>query len=175
MKTHTLKTWPEEFQAIRAGRKRHESRDNDRDFRVGEFLRLEEFVPHPACQGSGRVWGNGDKEDCGCAKPHGTYTGQSLLAQITYATPGGQWGLPASKMVLSIVAIRPHQYALEDDELAKLNAWDHQCKWHGTPDRYAGAIGGELTFSFTPTSLGRIAKVRCGCGAEIDLTEYSAW
>lgn len=35
------------------------------------------------------------------------------------------------------------------------------------------AIGGRLTFSFTPTSLGCISKVKCVCGEEIDTTNYS--
>lgn len=40
---------------------------------------------------------------------------------------------------------------------------------------YVGPIGGNLTFSFTPTGLGVIAKVRCSCGAELDLTDYESW
>lgn len=33
-----------------------------------------------------------------------------------------------------------------------------------------GAIGGRLTYSFTPTSIGTIATVKCACGYEIDCT-----
>lgn len=38
-----------------------------------------------------------------------------------------------------------------------------------------GAIGGRLTFSFTPTSLGVIYKVKCACGKEKDITSYDQW
>jgi hypothetical protein len=40
---------------------------------------------------------------------------------------------------------------------------------------YSGAIGGELTYSFTPTSLGTIIKVKHSSGAELDLTFYESW
>ena len=43
------------------------------------------------------------------------------------------------------------------------------------PDLYYGAIGGELTYSFTPTSLGVIVKVKHAYGMEIDVTEYDDW
>ena len=41
---------------------------------------------------------------------------------------------------------------------------------------YAGAIGGRLTYSFTPTGLGTIVVVKCGLtDEELDLTEYDLW
>lgn len=39
---------------------------------------------------------------------------------------------------------------------------------------YAGAIGGDMTVSFTPTGLGTIVKVE-SWGHTIDLTEYDTW
>jgi hypothetical protein len=45
IREHELKTWPEFFRAIREGRKRHEVRANDRDFRVGDVLVLREYEP----------------------------------------------------------------------------------------------------------------------------------
>lgn len=45
MTTHHLKTWPEYFQAVRAGAKTFEARKDDRDFRVGDTLVLHEYVP----------------------------------------------------------------------------------------------------------------------------------
>jgi len=83
---HTLKTWPEPFAAVLAGHKRHEVRDDDRDFRVGDVLQLQEFVPT----------GNGDA---------GPYTGRAAWRLITYKTSGGQWGIPAGKCVLSIAPL----------------------------------------------------------------------
>jgi len=38
-----------------------------------------------------------------------------------------------------------------------------------------GAIGGGLTFCFTPTGLGNIEVVKCACGAELNLTEFDKW
>lgn len=38
-----------------------------------------------------------------------------------------------------------------------------------------GAIGGRLTYCFTPTGLGDVIKVKCSCGEEIDLTIYEDW
>ena len=43
--THYLKTWPEYFAAIEAGRKTFEVRRGDRDFAVGDVLVLEEYDP----------------------------------------------------------------------------------------------------------------------------------
>lgn len=39
---------------------------------------------------------------------------------------------------------------------------------------YAGAIGGDVTYSFTPTSLGTVIKVE-SWGRVLDLTEYDMW
>lgn len=65
------------------------------------------------------------------------------------------------------------RFNLDINELSKLEQWDndHKCELK----EYSGAIGGRLTFSFTPTGLGVVTKVKCGCGEEIDLTEYNDW
>lgn len=42
---HNLKCWPEYFRAIKDGRKTFEVRLNDRDFREGDILCLEEYDP----------------------------------------------------------------------------------------------------------------------------------
>lgn len=44
-KVHSLKCWPEFFEPIGAGLKTFEVRKHDRDFRVGDLLRLEEWDP----------------------------------------------------------------------------------------------------------------------------------
>ena len=36
---------------------------------------------------------------------------------------------------------------------------------------YHGAIGGDVTFEITPTSIGDFLTVRCSCGAELDYEE----
>ncbi len=40
---------------------------------------------------------------------------------------------------------------------------------------YAGAVGGEYTFCFTPTSIGTVIKVKHATGAELDLSDYENW
>lgn len=48
-------------------------------------------------------------------------------------------------------------------------------KWEKHCEIYAGAIGGRISFEFTPTGLGDIVKAKCLCGKEIDLTESEDW
>ena len=49
-----------------------------------------------------------------------------------------------------------------------------QCWDDGYP--YTGAIGGGLTYEFTPTSLGLVTKVKYGLSEEeIDLSDYENW
>jgi len=62
-------------------------------------------------------------------------------------------------------------YLSEEDE-KKYAEWS---KNHNCPITYTGAIGGKTTFQFTPTGLGSIIKVICGCGEELDLTDYESW
>lgn len=41
---------------------------------------------------------------------------------------------------------------------------------------YNGAIGGSLTYHFTPTSLGVVKKITDSkTGKELDLTDYDSW
>lgn len=105
MNTHELKVWPDSFQAAWDEKKPYEVRKDDRNFSVGDQLHLREFAPHEPCRGTHRVWGSGDTEDCGCAPPHGTYTGRTILASVTYKTSGGEWGIPEGLCVLGIKLI----------------------------------------------------------------------
>jgi hypothetical protein len=76
--THELKTWPDAFDAVYTGRKRYEVRVMDRDFCVGDRLHLREWDP--------------DQK----------YFGREFLAEITYMTSGGDWGLPPGLCVMSL-------------------------------------------------------------------------
>ena len=65
-------------------------------------------------------------------------------------------------------------FSLDDSKRSPLAKW---LKEHDETCRYAalmkqGAIGGRLTYSFTPTHLGVIVKVQCSCGEECDVTDY---
>ncbi len=59
--THDLKCWPVSFDAIERGDKNHEVRRTDRDFKVGDFLRLKRWAPEEKI-----------------------YTGRVLVVRITY-------------------------------------------------------------------------------------------
>jgi hypothetical protein len=67
------------FHAIWHGIKAYEIRKSDRDFQVGDALRLREYNPD---------------DD--------SYTGREITAGITYITRGGTWGLPDDVCVMSI-------------------------------------------------------------------------
>lgn len=84
MHEHELRTWPEPFEAIKRGHKRHEIRRDDRGYAVGDTLYLREFRPGPAAAGLS------------------IYTGRWMRCRVTYLTPGGAWGLAAGLCVMSI-------------------------------------------------------------------------
>ncbi len=73
---HELKTWPEYFQAIMDGRKTFEIRSNDRNFQVGDTLRLREWCPK-----------------------RGDYTGFKIDRQVTYIT---NWDQKPGNVVMAI-------------------------------------------------------------------------
>lgn len=73
-------------------------------------------------------------------------------------------------------------FTLTDEQLARVRHWEktHECKYrtdeYGVDGEiYAGAIGGSIEYTFIPTGIGDICKVRCICGAIIDLTEFDNW
>ncbi len=47
--THKLKCWPNYFDDLMSGKKTFEVRVNDRDFKVGDVLELQEFSPTRSC------------------------------------------------------------------------------------------------------------------------------
>jgi hypothetical protein len=63
-------------------------------------------------------------------------------------------------------------FKLTEDQQEETKEWmnSHDC----TID-YEGAIGGKITYNFTPTGLGVIERVSCSCGSVLDLTEYDKW
>jgi hypothetical protein len=62
-------------------------------------------------------------------------------------------------------------FTLSDKQLKKINRW---VKKH--PQLARGTIGGTFTYSFTPTSLGVVEKVKHNpSGDELDVTEYQDW
>ncbi len=78
-KEHTLKTWSQYFDRIETGQKLFEVRKNDRDFQVGDILRLEEWNPET-------------KE----------YSHRVIHVEVTYVLQGGQFGIDPGFCVMSI-------------------------------------------------------------------------
>ena len=56
-------------------------------------------------------------------------------------------------------------FMIYPDESEKINEWlkDH--------NHYSGAVGGNITYSFTPTSIGIIGTVKCSCGKSLCFRE----
>lgn len=70
------------------------------------------------------------------------------------------------------------RFSLTPEQEAKIYAWETEqnkpyLDEHGYP--YFGTIGGNLTYMFTPTSLGVIEKVKHASGEILDITDYSSW
>jgi len=78
-------------------------------------------------------------------------------------------------MVSTVNEERKIMFSLDPKELEKRKEWEENHNLTCPYTSYSGAIGGRLTFSFTPTSLGVIAKIKCACGEETDLTDYDLW
>lgn len=79
---HEIKSWPEQFQAVHTGNKKHEVRKFDRDYQPGDDITLRE-------------WNPSDEK----------YTGREIKAVITDVTWPGMFGLPWDIGVFSIALI----------------------------------------------------------------------
>ena len=69
------------------------------------------------------------------------------------------------------------EFQIDEKETKKLNDWlkEHNKKCVFKDPANQGAIGGRLTYSFTPTGLGCVIKITCACGENVDVTDYNAW
>lgn len=110
---HELKTWPLYFQAVVRGEKTFEIRRNDRDFTVGDVVRLREFGLH-------------------VSDPDGRYTGAICERRIVYKTGFEQ---KPGYVVLGLAALRSGGVALPPPNLeicicAAWRAIDHTI-WRG--------------------------------------------
>lgn len=95
-KVHYLKTWPEFYDAILKGEKPFEIRRNDRDFRVGDFLVLQEFDSgrDPECPRHQYLLAD---ESCSCSA--GCHTGRQCAVIVTYLT---DWDQKPGTVVMGI-------------------------------------------------------------------------
>ena len=85
-RTHLLKTDPEFFQATLAGLKTFEIRFNDRDFKVGDILYIQETRHTGAEMKAGAPL---------------VYSGLCLPLVVTYVLKGPQYGLAEGWVLLS--------------------------------------------------------------------------
>jgi len=66
----------------------------------------------------------------------------------------------------------------EEQTILKLWLKEHKQKcylWQEEHPFASGAIGGELTYSFTPTGIGIIIEVHCSCGEKTNITNFDNW
>lgn len=78
VQTHNLKCWPQSFNGLFNGTKRHEFRRNDRDYMLGDELVQQEWDPETE-----------------------KYTGRSLRVKILYIDYGPNWDIPAGCCVMT--------------------------------------------------------------------------
>lgn len=64
----------------------------------------------------------------------------------------------------------PRPFELTEDEYRKFYEWAQQFRGFN-----AGAIGGQFTFCFSPTTIGTQVIVKHASGVQIDLTDYDKW
>jgi len=76
---HELKVWMPYFQCIEEGSKNFELRYNDRNYKVGDVLRLQE-------------WNQYENE----------YTGRTINKQIVYILEGGKFGLEKGYVIMQL-------------------------------------------------------------------------
>lgn len=76
---HNLKTWPIMFNATLNGIKNFEFRIDDREFKKGDWLLLQEYEP--------------TKKE---------YSGRELLVKVTFILHGGVFGIPENYCIMSI-------------------------------------------------------------------------
>ena len=76
---HNLKIHPEYFVEVLLGTKPFEVRKNDRDFKIGDTLHLQEYCP--------------DKKE---------FTGDSCARTVSYVLKGGSFGVEKNYVILGL-------------------------------------------------------------------------
>lgn len=80
--------------------------------------------------------------------------------------------------------VAPVLFGMDDEESRRYRRWydEHHktcvyINYELAHERGGGsaAIGGCITFQFTPTGIGTVCSVRCACGVKIDCTDYDNW
>jgi len=110
IRCHTLKSWPMYFHDVLARKKRAEIRINDRDYMVGDFLLMSEYIP----RGESVTRSKGDVETSS-----GEFTGAWIKAQVTHITDF-PIGLQAGYVMLSFEVIEDGELSQKDLMQVKL-------------------------------------------------------
>lgn len=75
----------------------------------------------------------------------------------------------------SKMSITQRNYNISEKEYETYKKWWEQhrktCELEGVPT----TIGGRVSVSFTPTSVGCSVFVECQCGISVDITDYDRW
>lgn len=79
--THEIKILPKYFEEVQSGRKTFEYRKDDRGYKVGDIIKLKEYLPETD-----------------------TFTGNSLEAEITYILKG-ELNIPTDYAIMSIARL----------------------------------------------------------------------
>lgn len=63
------------------------------------------------------------------------------------------------------------EFKLNESEAQKAKEFEEK---HRHPDIYKGAIGGHISYEFTPTSIGTAVTIKCSiCNTEENITDYN--
>ena len=82
-------------------------------------------------------------------------------------------GIPYKITYEKVKLFHDMEYETSEEIAKEYNQWIEGLKMNNT---YAGAIGGRLAFSFIPTSIGLVCKVKDAISnTEFDLTDYGSW
>jgi len=68
-----------------------------------------------------------------------------------------------------------HSAVIKQGEYKKFLAHECKDKSKEKDPRTSTAIGGRLSYIYTPTGLGTCVSVKCKCGLEANITDTSHW
>lgn len=103
MTVHNLKSWPVNFWPVVNRLKRCELRLDDRGYKVGDVLLLNEFIP------KGEVYLKGDAY----YESQGEFTGESIYVEVTHIDEtkiAGTWETGPFKWVILSIKVRRNAY-----------------------------------------------------------------
>ena len=96
METHKLKILPQYFKAVQDGSKTFEIRKNDRGYKVGDTLILQEYINY-----SDSAYYNRETPN--------RYTGREITKEVSYILEGGQYGLEEGYCILGLKDINKNK------------------------------------------------------------------